>query len=170
MAARLVNTLSGGEQKKLAVRALLEGPEETLLLDEPDNYLDVPSKRWLEEVIKARTNGKGVDVVLEMSGSPFAIRQAMRIARPGGRVSMLGIPSEKVELDMAEDMIFKGLEIHCIVGRRLYQTWDTMRALLSTGKLDVRPAITHTLSMSEYDYGMSLMRDGLCGKVVFTQP
>mgnify|MGYP003325139505 FL=1 len=52
MSHRLVNTLSGGEQKKLAVRALLEGPEETLLLDEPDNYLDVPSKRWLEQVIK----------------------------------------------------------------------------------------------------------------------
>jgi ATPase subunit of ABC transporter with duplicated ATPase domains len=49
---RLVNTLSGGEQKKLVVRALMEGPEETLLLDEPDNYLDVPSKRWLEQVIK----------------------------------------------------------------------------------------------------------------------
>ena len=48
---RIVNTLSGGEQKKLVLRALLEGPEEVLLLDEPDNYLDVPSKRWLEEVI-----------------------------------------------------------------------------------------------------------------------
>ena len=52
MSGRLVNTLSGGEQKKLVLRALLEGPEETLLLDEPDNYLDVPSKRWLEKVIK----------------------------------------------------------------------------------------------------------------------
>ena len=51
VAERLVNTLSGGEQKKLVLRALLEGPEEVLLLDEPDNYLDVPSKRWLEEVI-----------------------------------------------------------------------------------------------------------------------
>ena len=50
VAARKVNTLSGGEQKKLVLRALLEGPEEVLLLDEPDNYLDVPSKRWLEEV------------------------------------------------------------------------------------------------------------------------
>jgi ATPase subunit of ABC transporter with duplicated ATPase domains len=48
---RQVNTLSGGEQKKLVLRALLQGPEEVLLLDEPDNYLDVPSKRWLEEVI-----------------------------------------------------------------------------------------------------------------------
>ncbi len=53
VAMRKVNTLSGGEQKKLVLRALLEGPEEVLLLDEPDNYLDVPSKRWLEEVIGA---------------------------------------------------------------------------------------------------------------------
>ena len=53
VAKREVNTLSGGEQKKLVLNALLEGPDETLLLDEPDNYLDVPSKRWLEEVIKA---------------------------------------------------------------------------------------------------------------------
>ena len=52
VAERKVNTLSGGEQKKLVVRALMEGPEETLLLDEPDNYLDVPSKRWLERIIK----------------------------------------------------------------------------------------------------------------------
>ena len=51
VAERKANTLSGGEQKKVVLRALLEGPDEVLLLDEPDNYLDVPSKRWLEEVI-----------------------------------------------------------------------------------------------------------------------
>ena len=49
VAERKVNTLSGGEQKKLVLRALLEGPEEVLLLDEPDNYLDVPGKKWLED-------------------------------------------------------------------------------------------------------------------------
>ena len=53
LSKREVNTLSGGEQKKLVLNALLEGPDEVLLLDEPDNYLDVPSKRWLEEVITA---------------------------------------------------------------------------------------------------------------------
>lgn len=52
IATRQVNTLSGGEQKKLVLRALIEGPEEVLLLDEPDNYLDVPSKRWLEGIIR----------------------------------------------------------------------------------------------------------------------
>jgi ATPase subunit of ABC transporter with duplicated ATPase domains len=50
---RDVSTLSGGEQKRLALEALLRGPEEVLLLDEPDNYLDVPGKRWLEEQLRA---------------------------------------------------------------------------------------------------------------------
>ncbi|GAA2230430.1 MULTISPECIES: ABC-F family ATP-binding cassette domain-containing protein [Kitasatospora] len=50
---RGLNTLSGGEQKRLVLEALLRGPEEVLLLDEPDNYLDVPGKRWLEEALKA---------------------------------------------------------------------------------------------------------------------
>ncbi|NYH91827.1 ATP-binding cassette domain-containing protein [Actinopolymorpha rutila] len=49
---REVRTLSGGEQKRLALEALLRGPDEVLLLDEPDNYLDVPAKRWLEERLR----------------------------------------------------------------------------------------------------------------------
>ena len=52
---RQVNTLSGGEQKRVVLEALLRGPEEVLLLDEPDNYLDVPGKRWLEQSIKNST-------------------------------------------------------------------------------------------------------------------
>jgi ATPase subunit of ABC transporter with duplicated ATPase domains len=50
---RELNSLSGGEQKRLALEALLRGPEQVLLLDEPDNYLDVPTKRWLEESLRA---------------------------------------------------------------------------------------------------------------------
>ena len=49
---RLVRTLSGGEQKRLVLEALLRGPDEVLLLDEPDNYLDVPGKRWLEDRLR----------------------------------------------------------------------------------------------------------------------
>lgn len=55
---RSLSTLSGGEQKRLALEALLRGPDDLLLLDEPDNSLDVPGKRWLEEQL--RTTGKGV--------------------------------------------------------------------------------------------------------------
>ncbi|RFU36413.1 ABC transporter ATP-binding protein [Actinomadura logoneensis] len=49
---RDVTTLSGGEQKRLVLEALLRGPDEVLLLDEPDNYLDVPGKRWLEDRLR----------------------------------------------------------------------------------------------------------------------
>src|ERR1700678_3839274 len=52
---RTVKTLSGGEQKRLVLEALLRGPDEVLLLDEPDNYLDVPGKRWLEDQLRETT-------------------------------------------------------------------------------------------------------------------
>src|SRR5580698_4079557 len=52
---RQVRTLSGGEQKRLVLEALLRGPDEVLLLDEPDNYLDVPGKRWLEDQLRETT-------------------------------------------------------------------------------------------------------------------
>ncbi len=130
-----------------------------------DGVVDV-TKTDLEKYIAERTEGLGVDVVLEMSGAPIAIQQSMRIARRGGRVSLMGIPVAPVELDMAEDMIFKGLTVQCIVGRRLYETWDTMRALLASGQLDIAAAITHKIAFEDYAHGMDLMRDGLCGKVV----
>ncbi len=58
---RALTTLSGGERKRLALEALLRGPDDLLLLDEPDNSLDVPGKRWLEEQL--RTTGKGMLLV-----------------------------------------------------------------------------------------------------------
>jgi threonine 3-dehydrogenase len=121
----------------------------------------------VEDFINRQTNGQGVDVALEMSGAPSAIQQAFRICRRGGRVSLMGIPTKPVELDLAEEMIFKGLSVYGIVGRRLYETWNTMQSLLASGHLDIAPAITHQLSITEFDKGMALMREGLCGKVVF---
>jgi threonine 3-dehydrogenase len=126
-----------------------------------------PAQEDVEASVRDLTGGEGLDIVLEMSGAPSAIRQAMRICRRGGRVALLGIPTQPVALDMAEDMIFKALTIQCIVGRRLYETWDMMRSLLTSGRLDISAAITHELKFEEYDAGMELMRDGLCGKVVF---
>ncbi|CCW35731.1 L-threonine 3-dehydrogenase [Chthonomonas calidirosea] len=121
----------------------------------------------VEDFINRQTDGQGVDVALEMSGAPSAIQQAFRICRRGGRVSLMGIPTKPVELDLAEEMIFKGLTVYGIVGRRLYETWNTMQSLLASGRLNIEPAITHQLSITEFDKGMALMREGLCGKVVF---
>ncbi len=113
---------------------------------------------------------EGADVVLEMSGAPSAIQTAFRAARRGGRVSLMGIPSQPVELDVAEDLVMKGLMIHCIVGRRLYGTWATMNALLASGRLDIAPVITHQLDWTDFAQGMDLMRQGQCGKVLLRMP
>jgi threonine 3-dehydrogenase len=130
-----------------------------------DHVARVPTDD-LEALIADATDGEGVDVVLEMSGAPAAIQQAMRLARPGGRVSLMGIPSRPVALEIAEDVIFKGLTVHGVVGRRLYDTWYTMKSLLAGGRLDVSPILTHRLPFADFATGMELMRSGQCGKVV----
>ena len=70
---RELTTLSGGEQKRLALELLLRGPDEVLLLDEPDNYLDVPGKRWLEQ----RLQRDGQDRAVRQS-RPRAARERRR--------------------------------------------------------------------------------------------
>ncbi|MES9537448.1 ATP-binding cassette domain-containing protein [Actinomadura sp. NPDC000600] len=86
---REVRTLSGGEQKRLALEALLRGPDEVLLLDEPDNYLDVPGKRWLEE--RLRETPKTVLLVshdrelLDRSADRIVTMEASRVWIHGGR-------------------------------------------------------------------------------------
>lgn len=86
---RRVTTLSGGEQKRLVLEALLRGPEEVLLLDEPDNYLDVPAKRWLEEQLIASPK----TVLFVSHDRELLGRVATRIAtlEPGAAGSMLWV-------------------------------------------------------------------------------
>ncbi|HEY3315474.1 MAG TPA: L-threonine 3-dehydrogenase [Bacillota bacterium] len=122
-----------------------------------------------DDVVRALldgSNGLGVDVVLEMSGAPSAIRQAFGGLRNGGRVALLGVPSRPVEMDLAEQIIFKGAIVHGITGRRLWDTWYKMRSLLASRRLDVALVITHRFKLEEFEKGFALMRSGNCGKVV----
>lgn len=112
------------------------------------------------------TGGLGVDVVLEMSGQPSAIRQGFQMLRPGGRVSLLGIPSRPVELDLSNDIIFKGALVQGINGRRMFQTWYQMQALLLSGRLDLAPAITGRIPMSDFRHGFEMLKAGEAAKIV----
>jgi threonine 3-dehydrogenase len=116
--------------------------------------------------IKDETDGTGVDVLLEMSGVPTAIRTGFAALRTGGRASLLGIPSEPFELDFAKDIIFKGAIVLGINGRKMFETWFQMEALLATGKLNLEPAITHRLRLSEFEQAMELLRTGEAIKVI----
>ena len=113
------------------------------------------------------TNGLGVDVVLEMSGVPSAVHQAFALVRVGGRVQMLGIPSRPIDIDFASEIIFKGLTIYGVVGRRMYHTWIEMTRFLRAGEFDPRPVITHRFPLEQYDAAIAAIKSGEAGKVVF---
>ncbi|KGG80332.1 L-threonine 3-dehydrogenase [Caloranaerobacter azorensis H53214] len=125
-----------------------------------------PVKENVVERVLEETSGYGVDVVAEMSGNVMAIQQAFKYIKLGGRMSLLGIPSKNVELDLANDIIFKGITIQGIVGRRMYNTWHQVKGLLASGNLNLEPIITHKLPLEEFEKGMELMKSGNCGKVV----
>ena len=111
-----------------------------------------PSKRKRDAgASKQHTEGLGVDVVLEMSGVPAAIHQAFSLVRVGGRVQLLGIPSQRVDSDLANEIIFKGLTVYGVVGRRMYDTWLLMTRFLRSGQFDPTPVITHRFPLDAAD-------------------
>ncbi len=125
-----------------------------------------PTKDDVKKVILDHTDGIGVDVLLEMAGHPDAIRLGFQILRLGGRVSLLGIPSRSIEINLAEDIIFKGATVYGINGRRMYQTWYQMQALLKAGKLDLHPVITDRLAMKDFAKGMDRLKTGEASKIL----
>ena len=117
------------------------------------------------EAIKAETGGIGVDVLCEMSGNWRAIKQGFEALRNGGRVSLLGIPSRPIELDLANDIVFKGATIYGISGRLIWETWYQTQALITSGAVDPGPVITHRFKLEEFDQAFDLMNKGEAAKV-----
>ena len=130
------------------------------------DYVLNPAKEDVKKIVFQATDGVGVDVVLEMSGKTPGIRLGFDILRLGGRVSLLGIPSKPVELNFAEDLIFKGATVQGINGRLMYKTWYQMQALLKNGKLDLNPVITDRISMRDFDRGVERLKSGQASKIL----
>ncbi|MBF6606847.1 MAG: L-threonine 3-dehydrogenase [Chloroflexi bacterium] len=111
------------------------------------------------------TGGVGVDIVLEMSGAESAIRQGFAAVTNGGRVSLLGIPSRPITLDLSDDVIFKGIRVYGITGRKMFETWYRTQALLAQG-LDLSPIVTHTMPLDRFADAFELLAAGHAGKIV----
>jgi threonine 3-dehydrogenase len=130
------------------------------------DYVLDPSKEDVRAVVAEKTGGLGVDVVLEMAGHPDAIRTAFDIIRRGGRISLLGLTSKPIPLNFSEDIIFKGLTIQGINGRRMYQTWYQMTALLKSGRFDLHPVITDRIPMKDFSKAMARLKTGEASKIL----
>jgi threonine 3-dehydrogenase len=100
-----------------------------------------------------------------MSGDPAALHLAFDAVKNGGRVTLFGIPTGPITCDLANDIIFKGIRVHGITGRRLFGTWYRLAGLFKAG-LNIKPIVTHTFPMSDFAKGFDLIKTGQCGKVV----
>ncbi|MEW6722434.1 MAG: L-threonine 3-dehydrogenase [Candidatus Micrarchaeota archaeon] len=122
---------------------------------------DSPGKDDIRKEIMDATDGKGADVFLEMAGSAKAMQDGLATIRPGGRASILGVFSKPFELDVTKDIVFKGVRMSGINGRRMFDTWYKAKALLP--KIGLERLVTHRMKLKEIDKGFQtlLRREGM---------
>jgi threonine 3-dehydrogenase len=123
-----------------------------------------PRERDLADVQKELGMTEGFDVGLEMSGSPEALRSMLGNMAHGGRIALLGIPSEPMSLDL-NPLIFNMLTLKGIYGREMYETWYQMSVMLESG-LDISPVITHRFAYEDFEEAFAVARSGQSGKVI----
>jgi threonine 3-dehydrogenase len=125
-----------------------------------------PSREDVVARVLEATHGNGVDLVCEMSGHPAGHAQAFQTARIGGRVNLLGTPSRSTEVDFAKEIIFRGLTLYGVTGRKMYSTWHTMGGMIRSGQLDPLPVVTHRFPLEQIAEAIAVIKDGRAGKVI----
>jgi threonine 3-dehydrogenase len=123
-----------------------------------------PREQSLGDIQKQLGMKEGFDVGLEMSGNAAAFRDMLANMCHGGRIAMLGIPSEPITIDW-NTVIFNMLTIRGIYGREMYETWYKMTVMLQSG-LDIRPVITHRFAARDFQAAFDVMASGNAGKVI----
>ncbi|MBT8098478.1 MAG: L-threonine 3-dehydrogenase [Gammaproteobacteria bacterium] len=118
----------------------------------------------VDDVMEELGMSEGFDVGMEMSGNPAAFRDLLRTMHHGGKVALLGIPSQETSIDWNE-VIFKGLVIKGIYGREMFETWYKMSSMLQSG-LNIDPIITHRFPVDDFQEAFDLMESGQSGKII----
>jgi len=107
---------------------------------------------------------EGFDVGLEMSGNPAALREMIASMAHGGRIALLGIPTEEIALDV-NALVFNMLTLKGVYGREMYETWYAMTVMLQSG-LDISPVITHRFAAGDHAKAFAVAGGGRAGKVI----
>jgi len=120
----------------------------------------------LTEVMAKLGMREGFDIGLEMSGKPTALREMLASMTHGGKIAMLGLPTDDFGIDWAH-LVTNMLTIKGIYGRQMFETWYEMSVLIQSG-LDISPVITHRFDAADFEEAFATVRSGQCGKVVLT--
>jgi len=141
-----------------------------------DGCFDVSngSAALYQAVEKHENDSNGVDVVLEMSGSIPAYKDAFKIVRNGGKVVLLGIAKSPLpDFDIANGVIWKGVTVQGIFGRRMFDTWETMLRLIRAEQMDIKGQLEklvcqRTFSLAQYQEAFAVLDAGKEMKLIFT--
>jgi threonine 3-dehydrogenase len=125
-----------------------------------------PGDKNIEREVLARSDGLGVEVLLEMSGNPSAIEQGLHLLRNGACACVLGIPSDRILIDWGREVIFKGITIKGINGRMMFDTWYQSQNFMLKKYEPVDLLITHRIPFDEFERGFELLKSGEAIKVV----
>jgi len=132
-----------------------------------DNIIPLnPLKDNIIEIIKDKTDGYGIDVAIELSGSPQAIKTDFKALRKGGRVSLIGLYSQEVLLDLVNDVIYKEATVYGITGREMFNSWYLTEKIINSGKINIKAVLTHEFPLEETEKAILLVKEGKCGKVI----
>jgi threonine 3-dehydrogenase len=123
-----------------------------------------PRSQDLDDVETELGMVEGFDIALEMSGNPSALRGAIANMAHGGRIAILGFPTDEIPIDI-NHVVFNQLTLRGIYGREMYETWYKMTVMLQSG-LDIRPAITHRFGFRQFEAAFDAARSGDSGKVI----
>ncbi|MGO9559159.1 MAG: L-threonine 3-dehydrogenase [Acidimicrobiales bacterium] len=127
--------------------------------------LDVSKKdvRWAMDELGMK---EGFDVGFEMSGKAAALRSMLGAMCHGGRIAMLGLPTEEFGIDWAH-LVTNMITVKGIYGREMFETWYWMSVFVHSG-LDISPVITHRFAASDFENAFSIVKAAECGKVVLS--
>lgn len=137
--------------------------------DKSDFVLNPAEDPEVLKKIYQATDGLGVDVVIEMSGFPQAIEDALLALKKGGHIIALGLSSApKLGIDWNNGIVLKEANIRGIYGRRLYETWTEVEHMLTTGKVNLDPIMyPRYFSLEEFEEAFELVKRGRAAKVIF---
>jgi len=110
--------------------------------------------------------GQGVDVCLDYTGNNKAISQALKLVRPRGRVSLVGLPAEPLELDIAQGVVLKEARVLGTCGRLIWESWWQIKGLLDSGRFDPIRVITHRFPLTDFAAAIELAASGETGKII----
>jgi len=117
-------------------------------------------------IVDEATDGRGLNVVVELSGSASGIQQAFDLLAKGGRVSLVGLPSQPITLEMTDAIIYREAMVYGSTGRIMWDTWYAVDAMLKTGRFDPKDVITHRFPLDRYAEALELTLSGNAGKVI----